>query len=317
MLNGAGRAWGAAPDGPRPPEDGARAPAGRLHVLLTVTGAPELLRVQLRAIARFLPAGTGVTVVDDSRRRAHFSNGGEPRLARRLRALAAEAGARYVRFPQHRHFHRRSLFGGSAWGVSRDASLRTADAIQFGLTELALQPEDSLALLDADLVPIGPFQPAAYFARAPAWLLPQSRETPLGVVRYPWNGLFLSRAALIVGARDFRWDCDTVAGVRLDTGGAARHWLARNAPATGALTGLHSGQWLWSTDAPQLPAALHEFLAFDAAANAGRQFAELFEGTFLHLRAGGNWLAEKRQVFAARLSRFTQGLERLLAAPDA
>lgn len=287
-----------------------RNPLSGLHVLSTVTGSPDLLTAQLKAFARFLPVGTSVTVVDDARTRRHFSNSGEARLSGRIREIVAGAGAQYERFPQSLHFRRRSLFPESRWWWSRDASLRTADAIQYGLT--GIPSTSQVLILDADMVPIAPFDAQSYFDRSAVWFLPQQRETPFGQITYPWNGIFFVDQERTSPEGHMNWDCDIVEGVGLDTGGAMRSWLGRHLTTASALTGLHSGRWRWERDYPSAPMALREFLEFDARVNDGRQFCELFESMFLHLRAGGNWNVEMRDVFAERRRLFTDGLSTLL-----
>lgn len=278
-----------------------------LHVLTTVTGSPDLILAQLNALARFFPFGTTVTVVDDSRTRAHFSNSGEARLSRRIRDTVTRLGARYERFPQHLHFRRRTLFPNSRTWWSRDASLRTANAIQYGLSQIPATSR--VVILDADMVPVAPFDADSYFNRSPIWYLPQQRETPTRAITYPWNGIFFIDQARIGQVTDMNWDCDIVEGIGLDTGGAMRTWLATHQESAAVLTGLHSGRWNWQRDFSDAPSELQAFLEFDAKVNGDKQFCELFESTFLHLRAGGNWNIEMRDVFAQRRSLFAEAIQ--------
>ncbi|HBJ73412.1 MAG TPA: hypothetical protein DDY88_06865, partial [Actinobacteria bacterium] len=113
---------------------------------------------------------------------------------------------------------------------------------------------------------------------------------------------------------EMSWDCATVDGIALDTGGAMTPWLQANVTAARQIAGLHSGKWNWASAEVQLPGSLHAFLEFDASHNDGVQFAELFEGSFLHLRAGSNWEQAKRSTFQERMNLFTSGIKVLVAA---
>jgi len=170
---------------------------------------------------------------------------------------------------------------------------------------------DLLLILDSDMVPVRSFDPFEYLDGAAVGFLPQSRQGATMEVIYPWPGIFLADLRAISSLKAMDWDCAVVDGVALDAGGAMATWLRDNAQSTRPIVGLHSGKWHWREDDSTLPDELHEFLDFDAELNGGFQFAELFEGSFLHLRAGSNWDKSRRESFETRLNLFTQGIGRL------
>lgn len=284
-----------------------------LQVLTAVAGGPSLLEAQLAAIRRFFPTQTKILVVDDSRRRSHYTNNQESGSSRRLHGVATAFDADYSRLPQYLHFRRQLLFSNPSRSMSTGPSLRTADSVQYGLSKLELLA-GQLVILDSDMIPIADFRPDDYFGQSAVWFLPQARTGLTHEVVYPWPGIFMADLNRADTSIEMSWDCATVDGIALDTGGAMTSWLQANAASAHQITGLHSGKWNWSTADVQLPLSLRPFLDFDASQNDGVQFAELFEGSFLHLRAGSNWEQAKRSTFQDRMNLFTSGIKDLVAA---
>lgn len=282
----------------------------RLQVLIAVAGSPALLDAQLAAIERFLPGGTRVLIVDDTRRRPHHTNSRESRTHKRIMSVADQYEVSYFRFPQHLHFMRSRLFHNPSRRLSTGPSLRTSDSIQYGVSNVG-SDRDFLLILDSDMVPIRSFDPFDYLHGAAVGFLPQSRQGVTMEVIYPWPGIFLADLRATSSLKAMDWDCSVVDGVALDAGGAMATWLRDNAQSTRPIVGLHSGKWRWREDDSTLPDELHEFLDFDAQLNGGYQFAELFESSFLHLRAGSNWDKSRRESFETRMKLFTQGINRL------
>jgi len=280
-----------------------------LQVLIAVAGSPSLLDAQLRAISRCFPANTEVFVVDDSRARRHSSNDFQKRLSQQIKEVAHRGHATYLRMPQHLHLLRRKQFPKTQRPLSRSASVRTADSVQYGLGHV--DQSRPIIMLDSDMLPISTFDPMTYFQDAPVWYLPQARTVNGADVVYPWPGIFFKNEMHPDVIGRMNWDCDIVDGVALDTGGAMHTWLKQSGSMAREIVGLHSGRWKWRVDAPDLPRALHEFLDFDAETNNGTQFCELFLGSFLHMRAGSNWNGQATSIYELRRSLFIQGINQL------
>lgn len=281
-----------------------------LQIMIAVAGGPNLLEAQLSAIRKFFPVHAKVLVIDDSRRRRHFSNNQEHGSAKRLRKVAQANGANYIRMPQYMHFMRKRLFQNPHPNpkLTSYPSLRHADSLQYGLSVLGPNI-NQLVFLDSDMLPIADFAPEIYFAGAPVWFLPQERTGPNGEIVYPWPGLFLADLTKTGVPSFMNWDCALIDGVGLDAGGEMRPWMEANADRAKRITGLHSGKWKWSKDSSSIPLSLEQFLKFDAKQNNDSQFCEFFLDTFLHLRAGSNWEPAKRDVFQERVKLFTDGIK--------
>ena len=116
--------------------------------------------------------------------------------------------------------------------------------------------------------------------------------------------------------QDMSWDCASVEGVTLDSGGDLWPWIAKHREKAKRLGGLHSNDWRWDVDAPHIGKHLHDFLSLDARFNGGTQFCELFENSLLHLRASSNWMKERRNTFDERMRAFLRGMNALLTDSD-
>lgn len=285
-----------------------------LTVVVASAGLPQLLYLQVRAIRAFLSPSARVLVVDDSRSRRHYSNQGTWNTPREIKRVCKLTGSEYRRVPQILHLARRRQFPATThpWGAG--PSLRTADSLQFAWSFLEISEESPLVVLDSDMLPIQPASASQYLAGSSVAFLPQTRTTPEGPVEYPWPGILVVDRRAVSDWKTMSWDCATVDGVALDTGGALSTWLKSHRGNARHVTGLHSNMWSWAADTPDIDNNLHTFLDLDAELNQGRQFCELFEGSLLHLRASSNWMKERRGTFKERIAAFFSGMESLLEA---
>jgi hypothetical protein len=218
------------------------APEG-VTVVVASVGLPQLLDLQLRAIQAFLSPSAHVVVADDSRRRPHYTNQGVWNMPKLLERVCEENGAEYRRVPQLRHLARRQQFPATThpWGAG--PSLRTADSLQFAWSNLGTTSQSALVVLDSDMIPIKPASATSFLAGAGIAFLPQSRPTSQGPVEYPWPGILVVDRSSVPDWTTMSWDCATVGGVALDTGGALWPWLRTHRRNARSITGLHSNSW--------------------------------------------------------------------------
>jgi hypothetical protein len=129
-----------------------------------------------------------------------------------------------------------------------------------------------------------------------AVVVPQDRSNDAGKsVRYFWNGIYYFNTQTMSNQDLLSWRNNDVEGVWTDVGGAMHYWLsdARNKNKVKEMPHLWSGQWSFDEFPSNLDVRWLSFFMTDPRNKTGGKFySELYDGKFLHYRAGGNW--EKR-----------------------
>jgi len=283
-------------------------------ILIAVAGSPDLLRQQLRAIRHYSNSPVRIIVLDDSRRRPHYSNQRRLNTPASIRKVSLELGADYHRVPQRRHAYRRRYFPSTTRAWYAGPSLRTADTLNYGMQLIDSHSRGFLAILDSDMIPVRPFDVGDILSESEICYLPQKRSNEFQDFTYPWPGIFFANLKTISRTADLNWDCANIHGVALDTGGGLHDWVAERSDVSRIITGLHSNSWKWAEDTPNVSDSLRDFLEIDSQLNNGTQFAELFDDTFLHLRAGSNWDPKMREHHEYRLNSFVKFIDTELSS---
>ncbi len=286
----------------------------RTTIMIAVAGSLQFLRQQLRAIRKYPTNPSQVIVLDDSRKRPHYSNQDCFLTQREIKRTCIAYGAENHRVPQRKHLYRRRYFPNTIKSRGAGPSLRTADTLQFGIECIDPTTTSYPAILDSDMVPIQPFDIKSILRNCSVCYLPQTRTLKELEIEYPWPGLFFLSLSKVLDFKELNWDCDLIDGVALDTGGGLHQWFKRHAFSSYKIQGLHSNSWNWEIDAPFASPQLQEFIEADALMNGEVQFAELFKHTFLHLRAGSNWDPNIRMRHTVRLQGFIRGMDKLIEA---
>jgi hypothetical protein len=163
-------------------------------------------------------------------------------------------------------------FPNTRWPLGRSSpSMRTADALQWGIRKLQSDSDDVLVVIDADLIPFRRIDLDALLSTTDFRFRLQKRQGSTMEVSYPWNGYFISRTSLVRYPEEFYWDIDEVDGASCDTGGALGAWLSRHMNRGHAVQELTSGSWDWRELGNELPQSLHAFLEFDRVQAGGAE----------------------------------------------
>ena len=202
----------------------------------------------------------------------------------------------FVEIPREAHHARDKYFSNS--DVSRkysplDPAIRCADSVQYMLSVLPWQKYQAILLIDADMFPIADITHVPVSFETPFYGIHQKRSYKAQYIEYLWNGIFW-----ISGDAPFQhlinFDLISKKKLRTDVGGQTHLWINRleDLGRQGKwMPHLASGTWT-REDAEDLSLGepLRSWLESDYRNESGtRYFSELYDGKFLHYRAGSNW----------------------------
>jgi hypothetical protein len=117
--------------------------------------------------------------------------------------------------------------------------------------------------------------------------VPQERKG----IDYPWPGIFYVNLDRAKSVNSMNWSNGNINGVPLDTGGMMHNFIEENRSRSYLIQHIISGKWN-SYDG----GAILNFLKSDPRNENGMFFAELYDGKFLHYRAGMNWIGFPQNV---------------------
>lgn len=284
-----------------------------MTIVIATTGFPDLLDMQIRAVRRFVSPEARVVVVDDSRSWPHSSNGQRFSVSWAVKRVCRAQDATYLRMPFLKHLRRRTLFPQTAFPRDlHSPSARNAASVQYGLLEAQRLGFGELLVLDSDMLPFRQFRKVSDLDPWKVRYVAQERASAHRVFSYAWIGFFYAVMEACDQTQPLWWDIDSVDGVRLDTGGASRHWLALNSGKAIAVRVLSSGHWQASEAPCEIPPALMSFLDHDRDPATGMQYCEIVDDSFLHLRGGSNWMGQPLEEQARRRERLLSAFEEIL-----
>lgn len=285
-----------------------------IAIIIASVGAPEMLALQLQGIRQFASAPHQVYIADDSRARAHWSNDSTAGMPAHIRAIARDYGAHYLRITFAHHLLRKLYFRKTIAPLNISPSARNADALQLAMRAVLRDGHRQVAVFDSDLLPFAPlsFSDPTSEHYAPVRFHDQTRMDGDTTIHYPWAGYFYADLNATVDNERLLWDLDIAGNTRLDTAGAARHWLAANDGQSATAVMVGGGTWSMASHHGLLPREFDEALAIDRDPETGMQFCDVLDGTLLHLRAGSNWMKQDPSAHQRRRSAFLSAYKDLL-----
>jgi hypothetical protein len=282
------------------------------HVLVATSGMPLFLRHQVELLRRYSDTEPKIVVVNDAKEFADPSNWGDARAAASITEVCAELKVECLRYPQSQHWRRLRppRISPPSW--------RTGEAIQLGFDSIRARAGSRyLGIIDSDMFPFRPFSFQDMLSDHAMAIIPQTRHNswfPGIKVYHPWNGFLLMDLQTLPREPAINFNPGLVKGIRTDTGGKIHHYIAAH-PSLRIkhLQHLPSGGWrIDDHPALGLPRPLKSFVANDPANRDGNAFCEIYEESFLHLRAGSNWqgvLGDHSDHFLRRHRQFSAALE--------
>lgn len=255
-----------------------------LRVIIPAVNNPLFLHLQVEGLRVYMPKETAyeVIVFNDAKPFPDATNYGDSRMPQYIMEACSKLGIRCIPIENRHHQHIGS------------ASHRHADTLRHIMCMFVSEKWGQILMLDSDMFPVCPLGPLLETykgAEVGAFVL-QRR----GTLRYLWPNLFFLNAGSVEACRTDLLSWDVSPGC--DSGGASQTWLSiQEALGPNRIQWIHhlpSGQWgpTEMNTIASLCGPLRNFLENDVRNKEHRFWAELYDNTFLHYRAGSNWNGE-------------------------
>ncbi len=257
-------------------------------ILTTACNAPHFIRIQKTALERYMPPQQPwrFVVFNDAKAWPDITNFGDPTMRQQIEDTCRELGIESVPVENRHHQH-----------ITRSASHRHCDTLRCVMAWLAQQQQATrFWMLDSDMWPVAPVDLGRYYGRGVTGTF--VRQERQGIV-YAWPNLWWLDTTWPEDVEGLCWDLAT----HCDTGGASAPWVAQRGTQVKWLAPhKSSGAWNSQHIPPSLAgvstgADVKAFLDADPRNGTdGTYWAELYDDTFFHVRAGSNWCGEGAEI---------------------
>ncbi len=265
-----------------------------MKIITAVVNNPEFIEIQYHTLKRFYQGDYEFIVFNDAKSFSDYTNNGDLTIRRQIENKCRSLQIKCISIPNKHHI------------TQDDASDRTADAMNF-MFQYQMKHPDQYLVIDSDMFLIHEWSVESLTGYDAAIVL-QHRSDP--VVDYLWNGWYYIDMLSVKNKELIRWD----RAPGCDTGGKTQDWLRvqmcdQSIPSTDDIR--YSNQMFYTDtiyfikhlssctwDTSEAPTYIKEnqtlldFLTNDPRNVNGKFFCELYDGAFLHYRAGGNWRKE-------------------------
>lgn len=258
-----------------------------LHIQTAVVNNPKFIELQHTTCKFFVSGDYDFTVFNDAKDWPDYSNFGNPELRRDIQRTCERLNIPCISL---NHPHHRSM----ACAANRCANANNA------MLEVQRATADSYLVLDSDMFPIAPMGVDKYNAFDGA-IVRQRVEKDGRALDYFWNGIYYFNMAKLAPKALMDWKCDMNDGVWTDVGGGMYTFLRETKNKLYSIPHLISLRWGVEQYPLMLDLKWLNYIQSDSR-NVGRTFfSEIYDDTFLHFRAGGNWEQRDAGEYASRV----------------
>jgi hypothetical protein len=283
-----------------------------MKIITAVVNNPEFIEIQYHTLKRFYQGDYEFIVFNDAKSFPDYTNGGDLTIKQQIEDKCNALQIQCISIPNDHHC------------IQDNASERSADSMNFMFRYQTSHPDQYL-VIDSDMFLINNWSTESLLGYDAAIVL-QSRTDP--TYHYPWNGWCYFDMFELKNNNLVHWE--RIPGY-CDTGGKMNDWLqvqmaGQPMPNTDDIRWsnnmfytdkIYFIKHLWSctwdiSEAPEYikqNATLLDFLMNDPRNINGKFFCELYDGAFLHYRAGGNWRQEGIAFHQAITHKLKQALE--------
>lgn len=282
-----------------------------MKVITAVVNNPVFIEIQYHTLQKYLKGSYEFIVFNDAKVFPDFTNGGDLTIRAKISETCKILGIQCIDIPNEHH------------QTEIKAAVRCADSMNFILKYQLLNP-DKYLLLDSDMFLIADLDIAKYLDYECAIVLQSRNDRAL---QYIWNGIYYFDIPKMKNLELMNWN----EGFGGDVGAMMAGWLKAQMVGV-SIPSVDDLRWkkdqtfynltvyfirhLWSCswDLDELPLALKvnealvTFLQEDPRNVNGKFFCEIYDGIFLHYRAGGNWNGEGMTLHNALTARLKEVL---------
>jgi hypothetical protein len=282
----------------------------KVNVITTVSAWPEALEVQRHLLDRYSKDAFNFISVIDTSSNPNPWNLWDPELRQKAINIAHEYCDEVIMMPEELHYDRQKLFPNTKVSKAKFSNERAADALQFVFNARIQNSFNPCFILDSDMFPIAPFSIIDSLVTTSIRGVLQNRNGRFNrQIEYYWNGILMFDPHRLKYLEDFSFDCGKVRGLKVDTGGQSYWWMKKMEDAglhseLGFIKHFSSLNWSLNDFRGVIPSAIRRFLLGDDRNKFGKIYAEIYDETFLHFRAGSNWREEAIDVVQRRNREF-------------
>lgn len=250
-----------------------------MKVITSVVNNPTFIYIQWLTLKKYFTSEYEFIVFNDAKSYPDHSNFQDPTLKQQIIDICNKLNIQCINLPNEER-HKKVT----------NTSLRCADSMNFML-QYELEHPDKYLCLDSDMFLIDYFDPKKYDGYEAA-IVPQFRMVKNKRVDYFLNGVYYFDTTIISNKHLLNWNVTE----GTDVGGSMAEWLLL-APKIYVINHLSSLQWN-EQQLPEQYACYKDFLSTDPRNIDGKYYCELYDGLYLHYRAGSAWMHSSAQLHA-------------------
>lgn len=258
-----------------------------LHIQTSVVNNPSFIELQAHTLKYFVKGDYTFTVYNDAKSFPDYSNFNDTTLRRQISDICSKLNIPCIPINNDRHTFIHSY------------ARRCADAMNHMLYN-QLPTTDKYFVIDSDMFPIMPFETTRYDAYDMAFC-PSNRTNNGKSIDYIWNGYVYMNMATISPKDKLDWRDEDIEGVWTDVGGGMYYYLKETQNKLYSVPFLSSTHWTaleWPLD---IDTRWLNYIRKDNRNIGNKMFAELFDNTLFHFRAGGNWEKNSLETYQTRV----------------
>lgn len=254
-----------------------------MKVITSVVNNPHFIEIQYHTLKKYCKNEYEFIVFNDAKSFPDYTNGDDITLRTQIEKMCDTLHIQCINIPNEHHRD-----------ITADPSVRCADSMNFMLRYQKENPDQYL-ILDSDMFLVDDLDISHYSSYDCAIVL-QSRSEKV----YFWHGICYMDTTKMKNMDLLNWNCCE----GCDTGGLLHQWLTsqcsyddlihNNYPSFYFIRHFSSGTWNMNSIPENIQQYSHlvDFLQSDVRNENGTFFCELYDGKFLHYRAGCNWRRE-------------------------